>query len=252
MIDNDAVRTDIRTYMQHTVSSDPCPTRTMRCPRCERAVDPADLAVQSLGELRLIDPHSARYDRQPFPDREGIALCDDCDQQINAIATELGAYRRRLTRLWPCPTAHRSRLMDDQRLSRTFEAIRDLHIEDVLGWVVWYDRRGRDTYLIVYETGAWAIQPVANERGQVYAVADERGYVALPLPVAPPTADASDDDEEASDEGASSTLREIDVAALYRRAPSDADHEPLEMDLAVRFYRTLYHQDAAQGWRPIT
>ncbi len=237
-----AARTDLHAYMQHTVSPDPCPTRTMRCPRCERAVDPADLLVQSLGELRLIDPHSARYDRQPFFEREGVAVCDDCDQQINAIATEMDAQRRRLTRLWPRPTSHRGRLMDDQRLSRTFEAIRDTAIEDVLGWAVWYDVRGQDAYLVVYETGEWAIQPVP--RGQVYDVADDRGYLALPLPVAPPPADDGDDDEEAAAALVGSTLREIDVAALYRRrAPSDAAHEPLERDLATRFYRALYDKE---------
>ncbi len=237
-----AARTDLHAYMQHTVSPDPCPTRTMRCPRCERAVDPADLLVQSLGELRLIDPHSARYDRQPFFEREGVAVCDDCDQQINAIATEMDAQRRRLTRLWPRPTSHRGRLMDDQRLSRTFEAIRDTAIEDVLGWAVWYDVRGQDAYLVVYETGEWAIQPVP--RGQVYDVADDRGYLALPLPVAPPPADDGDADEEAGADLVGSTLRAIDVAALYRRrAPSDAAHEPLERDLATRFYRALYGKE---------
>ena len=245
MSDHDAARIDLHTYMRHTVSPDPCPTPTMRCPRCERAVDPADLAVQSLGELRLIDPHSARYDRQPFTAREGVALGDDCDQQINAIATELGAYRRRLTRLWPRPTSPRSRLMDDQRLSRTFEAIRDTAIEDVLGWAVWYDRRGYDAYLVVYETGAWAIQPAP--RGQGYACLDDRGALYLRIPVAPPVADARSagkDTDDAGDEGVGATLREIDVAALYRRrAPSDAAHEPLERDLATRFYRTLYGEE---------
>jgi len=242
MIDNDAARTDLHADRRHTVTADPRPSPTMRCPRCARDVDPADLSVQSLGELRLIDPHSARYDRQPFLEREGVALCDDCDQQLNAIATEMGAYRRRLTRLWPRPTSPRSRLMDDQRLSRTFEAIRDTAIKDVLGWAVWYDRRGHDTYLVVYETGAWAIHPVP--RGQVYGVADDRGHLALPLPVAPPPADDGDDDEEADAARVGSTLREIDVAALYRRrAPSDAAHEPLERDLAMRFYRALYCEE---------
>jgi len=239
---NDAARTDLHADMRHTVTADPRLTPTMRCPRCARDVDPADLSVQSLGELRLIDPHSARYDRQPLPAREGIALCDECARQIDAIAQEMDAYRLRLTRLWPRPMSHRCRLMDDQRLSRTFEAIRDTAIEDVLGWAVWYDRRGHDTYLVVYETGAWAIQPVS--RGQVYDVADDRGYLALPLPVAPPTADNGDDDEDAGAALVGSTLREINVAALYRRrAPSEAAHEPLERDLATRFYRALYGKE---------
>jgi len=244
MIDNDAARTDLHAYMQQTVPPDPPPTPTMRCPRCTRDVDPADLSVQSLGELRLLDPHSACYDRQPFPEREGVALCDDCARQLDAIAQEMDAQRRRLTRLWPRPTSPRGRLMDDQRLSRTFEEIRDLHSEDVLGWAVWYDRRGQDAYLIVYETGAWAIHAVP--RGQLYAYLDDRGGLSLPIPVAPLAADArreGEDTDDAGDARAGSTLREIDVAALYRRrAPSDADHEPLEMDLAAWFYRTLYAQ----------
>jgi len=223
------------------MTPDPRPTPTTRCPRCARDVDPADILAQPLAELCLIDPHSARDDRQPLPAREGIALCDACEQQIDAIAQEMDAQRRRLTRLWPRPASPRGRLMDDQRLSRTFEAIRDLHSEDVLGWAVWYDVRGHDTYLVVYETGAWAIQPVP--RGQVYAVADPRGHLALPLPVAP-TADDGDEDEEAGAARVGATLRAIDVAALYRRrAPSDADHEPLERDLSTRFYRALYGEE---------
>jgi hypothetical protein len=252
MIDDDAAQTDLHAYMQHTMTADPRLAPTTRCPRCARDVDPADLSVQSLGELRLIDPHSARYDRQPFPEREGVALCDDCVRQLDAIAQEMDAQHRRLTRLWPRPTSPRSRLMDDQRLSRTFEEVRDLHSEDVLGWAVWYDRRGQDAYLIVYETGEWAIHAVP--RGQLYAYLDDRGGLSLPIPVAPPAADARSegadtegaDTEDAGDEATGSTLREIDVAALYRRcAPSDAAHEPLEMDLATRFYQALYRQEGA-------
>ncbi len=225
MSDHDAARIDLHPDRRHTVTADPRPTRTMHCPRCARDVDPADLSVQALGELRLIDPHSVRYDRQPLPAREGIALCDDGDQQIDAIAQEMDAYRLRLTRLWPRPTSHRCRLMDDQRLSRTFEEIRDTAIEDVLGWAVWYDRRDHDTYLVVYETGEWAIHAVP--RGQLYAYLDDRGGLPLPIPVAPPAADArregedTEDAEDAGDEATGSTLREIDVAALYRQEGAD-------------------------------
>jgi len=253
MIDNDARRTDLHAYMQQTVPPDPRPTPTTCCPRCAQDVDPADLLAQPLAELRLLDPHVARYDRQTADGR--VAICDDCDQQLAAIALEMDTQRRRLTRLWPHPTSPCGRLLDDQRLSRTFEEIRDLHSEDVLGWAVWWDRRGQDAYLVVYETGEWAIHPVP--RGQVYMYRDDRGGLSLPVPVAPPAADArreGADAADAGDEGDGATLREIDVAALYRRrAPSNADHEPLEMDLATQFSQALYHQDAnaAEGRRSI-
>ncbi len=256
MIDDDAARTDLHAYMQHTVTAAPLRTPPTRCPRCARDVDPADLLAQPLAELRLIDPHVARYDRQPFSAREEVALCDACERQLDAIAQEMDTQRRRLARLWPLPTSPRERLMDDQCLSRTFEEIRDLHIECVLGRAVWYDQHGQDVYLVIYETGTWTIQPVP--RGQVYDDLDDRGYLALPIPVAPPTADASSEDDAASsdngdasseddsDDGdarAGSTLRAFDAAAFFRRhAPSDADREPLERDLTTRFYRTLYAQ----------
>jgi len=227
------------------MTPDPRPTPTTRCPRCARDVDPADILAQPLAALRLIDPHSARYDRPTADDR--VAICDDCDQQLAAIAIEMDTQRRRLARLWPRPTSPRVRLLDDQRLSRTFEEIRDLHSEDVLGWPVWYDRRGQDAYLILYETGEWAIHTVP--RDQLYAYLDDRGGLYLPIPVAPPAADARSEGEDTDDAGdarAGSTLREIDVAALYRRrAPSDAAHDPLEMDLATRFYQALYRQEGA-------
>ncbi len=224
------------------MTPDPRPTPTTRCPRCARDVDPADLLAQPLAELRLIDPHVARYDRQTADGR--VALCDDCDQQLAAIALEMDTQRRRLARLWPLPTSPRGRLLDDQCLSRTFEEVRDLHIEDVLGRAVWWDRHGQDASLVVFETGEWAIYPAP--RGHVYASLDDRGYLALPIPVAPAAAagEATDDDD-AGDTRPGSTLREFDAAALYRqRAPSDAEHELLEMDLATRFYRTLYHPEA--------
>ncbi len=245
MSDNDARWTDLHASMQQTVPPDPRLAPTTRCPRCARDVDPADLLAQPLAELRLIDPHVARYDRPTADGR--VPICDDCDQQLAAIALMMDIQRLRLARLWPLPTSPRGRLLDDQRLSRTFEEVRDLHIEDVLGRAVWWDRHGQDASLVVFETGEWAIYPVP--RGHVYASLDDRGYLALPIPVAPPSADASsegeDEDEDAGDAQAGSTLHEFDAAALYRqRAPSDAEHAPLEIDLATRFYRTLYHQEA--------
>ncbi len=223
----------------------PAPMR--RCPRCERDVDPAPLLPTDIRLLRIIDPFYTRYDLHASD--EPVLMCADCDQQVDEIADALLAYRQRLTRLWPRPSASRGRLMDDQCLSRTFEEIRDLHIERVLGWAVWHDQHGQDAYLVVYETGEWAIHGVP--RGQVYDDLDDRGRLSLPIPVAPPAADASsedeDEDEDAGDAQAGSTLREFDAAALYRqRAPSDAEHEPLEMDLATRFYQTLYCQEGHQ------
>jgi len=243
---DDAARADLHAFMQQTVPPDARSSPPTRCPRCERDVDPADLLTQPLVELRLIDPHVARYDRQTA---DGcVAICDDCDQQLAAIALEMDTQRQRLTRLWPLPTSPRGRLLDDQRLSRAFEEIRDLHIENVLGWAVWHDQHGQDAYLVVFETGEWAIHGVS--RGQVYDDLDDRGRLSLPIPVAPPAADARSEGEDAADdddEPAGSTLRELDVAALYRqRAPSDADHEPLEMDLATRFYQTLYRLEGHQ------
>ncbi len=241
-------------HLLHRATLDDLSLPMRRCPRCARDVDPADLLAQPLVELRLIDPRVARYDRQTADGR--VAICDDCDQQLAAIAIVMDTSRRRLTRLWPLPTSPRARLMDDQCLSRTFEEVRDLHVEDVLGWAVWWDRRSQDAYLVVYETGEWAIHPVP--RGQVYDDLDDRGRLSLPIPVAPPVADASSEDDAAgSDNGdasseddsdaaatlAGSTLREIDMTAIFRRrAPSDADREALERDLATRFYRTLYAQ----------
>ncbi len=245
-------------HLLHRATLDDFFLPTRRCPHCERGVDPADLLAQPLAELRLIDPHVARYDRPTADGR--VAICDDCDQQLAAIALALDTQRQRLTRLWPRPTSPRARLMDDQRLSRAFEEIRDLHIEDVLGWAVRYDQHGQDAYLVVYETGEWAIHAVP--RGQVYDDLDDRGKLFLPIPVAPPIADAnSEDDAASSDNGdvsseddsdaaatlAGSTLRAFDAAAFFRRhAPSDAEREPLERDLATRFYQTLYRQEGHQ------
>ena len=246
-------------HLLHRATLDDLCLPTRRCPRCARDVDPADLLAQPLAELRLIDPHVARYDRQTANGR--VAICDDCDQQLAAIAIVMDTSRRRLVRLWPRPTSPRAHLMDDQCLSRTFEEIRDLHIECVLGWAVWYDQHGQDASLVVYETGEWIIQLVP--RGQVYDDPDDRGYLALPIPVAPPAADACSDDAAASSDNsdasseddsdadatlAGSTLRAFDAAAFFRRhAPSDADREALERDLATRFYRTLYAQPKTGG-----
>ena len=92
-------------------------------------------------------------------------------------------------------------------------------------------------------------------RGQVYDDLDDRGYLALPIPVAPPAADASSAaadassaaDGDASHPSAGSTLRAFDAAAFFRRrAPSDAEREPLEQDLATRFYQTLYRLEGHQ------
>lgn len=240
MIDHDAARTDLHADRPHTVPPDPRPIPPARCPRCARDVPSDHLIPADTIALAIIDPFYDRY--APHASGKAVTLCDACDRQLDEISDALLAYRRRLTRLWPRPTAPRGRLMDDQRLSRTFEEIRDTAIEDVLGWAIWYDRRGHDTYLIVYETGEWAIQPVP--RGQGYDDLDERGYLALPIPVAPRAADArGEEDDEDDEEAAGAPLRALDLAAFYRHhALSDAEHAALERDLATRFYRTLYTQ----------
>jgi len=230
MIDNDARPTDLHPFMQRSVTPDPRLAPTTRCPRCARDVDPADLSVQALGELRLLDPHCARYDRQPFSAREGVALCDACERQLDAIAQEMDTQRRRLARLWPLPTSPRERLMDDQCLSRTFEEIRDLHIERVLGWAIWYDQRGQDACLVVYETGEWAVHAVP--RGQVYDYRDDRGSLSMPIPVAPPTSDASSKADAASSKADAASSKADAASSKADAASSKADAASSKADAA--------------------
>jgi len=105
-------------------------TAIPRCPRCERDVAPEDLEDAALDELRLIDPHLDRYAHRALGGE--IAVCAACGQQLDALAEEMEAYRRLLIRRWPTPPAYRDALMDDQCLSRTFEAVRDTAIMEVL------------------------------------------------------------------------------------------------------------------------
>ncbi len=66
------------------------------CPRCGRQVAPEDLENVPLGELRLIDPHLEGYVRHAAGGQ--VAVCQDCGDQLDALAGELEAYRRRLLR----------------------------------------------------------------------------------------------------------------------------------------------------------
>jgi len=202
-----------------------------RCPRCERAVAPEDLEDAALDELRLIDPHLDRYAHRALGGE--IAVCAACGRQLDALAEEMEAYRRRLIRRWPTPTSYRSALMDDQCLSRPFEAVRDTALMEVLATAIWHDRHGATAYLTVYEDGDWSVDGVPQ--GRAYDRRDDRGYLAVPIPMAPRAATLTVADGDA-----------LSADALYRRCiETDADHAPLERELATRFYRALYCREAA-------
>jgi len=57
-------------------------------------VAPEDLENVPLVELRLIDPHLEGYVRHVAGGQ--VAVCQDCGDQLDALAGELEAYRRRL------------------------------------------------------------------------------------------------------------------------------------------------------------
>ncbi len=60
----DAARTDLHASMQQTLTPDPCPTPTTRCPRCKRNVTPSPIISADLTPLGIIDPCYDRYARR--------------------------------------------------------------------------------------------------------------------------------------------------------------------------------------------
>jgi len=203
------------------------------CPRCGRQVAPEDLENVPLVEVRLIDPHLEGYVRYAAGGQ--VAVCQACGDQLDALAGELAAYRRRLLRAWPTPRAHRTAPREDQCLSRPFEALRDTALPTVLGQAIWHARQGATAYLIISATGTWRVEGLPSGRADTPRV--ERGQVVVPIPVAPgATALADEDAIGLSPEG------------LYRHCVcTKADAAALELELAARFYRALYGQEEGRG-----
>jgi len=203
------------------------------CPRCGRQVAPEDLEDVPLVELRLIDPHLEGYVRYAAGGQ--VAVCQDCGDQLDALAGELEAYRRRLLRTWPTPRAHRAAPREDQCLSRPFEALRDTGLPLVLGSAIWHARQGATAHLIVRANGEWSIEAVPG--GETCAPGEERGHVAVPIPVAPGAIALVDED-----------LVGLSIEAVYHCCVgTKAEAAALERLLAARFYRALYSQQEDGG-----
>jgi len=203
------------------------------CPRCGRQVAPEDLEDVSLVELRLIDPHLEGYVRYAAGGQ--VAVCQACSDQLDALAGELDAYRRRLLRTWPTPRAHRAAPREDQCLSRPFEALRDTALPTVLGQAIWHARQGATAYLIVSATGAWRVEDVPV--GQADTPRTEGSPVVVPIPVAPSATALADED-----------LVGLSIEAVYHHCVgTKAEAAALERLLAARFYRALYGQEEDEG-----
>jgi len=186
-----------------------------------------------LVELRLIDPHLESYVR--YAAGSQVAVCQDCGDQLDALAGELDAYRRRLLRTWPTPRAHRAAPREDQCLSRSFEALRDTGLPLVLGSAIWHARQGATAHLIVRANGEWSIEAVPG--GETCAPGEERGHVAVPVPVAPGAVALADED-----------LVGLSIEAVYHCCVgTKAEAAALERLLAARFYRALYSQQEDGG-----
>ncbi len=196
------------------------------CPRCGRQVAPEDLEDVPLGELRLIDPHLEGYIRYAAGGQ--VAVCQACGDQLDALAGELAAYRRRLLRTWPTPQAHRAAPREDQCLSRPFEALRDTALPLVLGSAIWHARQGATAYLVVQANGEWNIEAVPN--GEACTPREEGGHVTVPIPLALGATVLADED-----------LVGLSIEAVYHHCVgTKAEAATLELELAARFYRALY------------
>ena len=203
------------------------------CPRCGRQVAPEDLEDVPLGEVRLIDPHLEGYVRYAAGGQ--VAVCQDCGDQLDALAGELEAYRRRLLRIWPTPRAHRAAPREDQCLSRPFEALRDTALPLVLGSAIWHARQGATAYLVVCANGEWSIEAVPN--GKACTPRKEGGHVTVPIPLALGATALADED-----------LVGLSIEAVYHYCVgTKAEAAALERLLAARFYRALYGQEEDGG-----
>jgi len=203
------------------------------CPRCGGLVAPEELEDVPLVEVRLIDPHLESYVRYAAGGQ--VAVCQDCGDQLDGLAGELEAYRRRLLRTWPTPRAHRAVPREDQCLSRPFEALRDTALPLVLGSAIWHARQGATAYLIISVNGEWIIEAVPS--GEACPPREERGQVAVPIPVAPGATALADED-----------LVGLSIEAVYHHCVgTKAEAAALERLLAARFYRALYGQEEDGG-----
>ncbi len=187
---------------------------------------PEDLENVPLVEVRLIDPHLECYVRHVAGGQ--VAVCQDCGDQLDALAGELEAYRRRLLRIWPTPRAHRAAPREDQCLSRPFEALRDTGLPLVLGAAIWHARQGATASLIISVNGEWSIEAVPN--GGSCMSREERGHVVVAIPLAPGATALADED-----------LVGLSIEAVYHHCVgTKAEAAALERLLAARFYRALY------------
>jgi len=205
------------------------------CPRCGQRQETAAFEEIDLDWARARDPHVEVYHYRSSPNGDGrraIAICAVCSKGLDDIAAEMDDYRARLRRRWPLPPAWGS-LQDDQRLSHAFERFRDSvpAIYHALSWAIRCQRRGATAYLTVYETGDWSIDSVPVDQG--YDLLDDRTRIWVPIPVSPSAALATAED-----------LEQPNLDALYTRCiPTAAAHDPLEAELARRFYQALYRDD---------
>ena len=203
------------------------------CPRCGRQVAPEDLEDVPLVELRLIDPHLEGYVRYAAGGQ--VAVCQACGDQLDSLAGELEAYRRRLLRTWPTPRAHRAAPREDQCLSRPFEALRDTALPTVLGSAIWHARQGATAYLIVSATGAWRVEGVPGGLADVPRT--EGSPVVVPIPVAPAATTLADED-----------VIGLSPEGLYHHCVGTKDAaQALERELAACFSRALYGQEGDRG-----
>ena len=101
----------------------------------------------------------------------------------------------------------------------------------MLGAAIWHARQGATAYLIVSVNGEWSIEAVPS--GEACTPREERGQVAVPIPVAPGAVALADED-----------LVGLSIEAVYHHCVgTKAEAAALERELAARFYHALYGQE---------